>query len=362
MKKFFYTAAVFTMAALGLSSCGHHEEMHHEEATYLVSSPLLTDTVITKDYVSQIHAYRNIELRALEKGYLRDINVDEGQFVKKGQVMFQILPNIYEAEYQSAKAEAEVAEIEYKNTKMLADQNVVSQNELAMSKAKLNKAIAEVTLAETHLGFTTIKAPFDGIMDHLLVREGSMLDEGEELTSLSDNSKMWVYFNLPEAEYLDYMQNAKDPHNQKVQLKLANNSMFDQIGSIETIEGEFDHATGNIQFRATFPNPTRLLRHGETGSVILSVPYNNATLIPQKATFAVLEKRYIFVVGEDNKVEQREIFVDGELPNLFIVREGVHAGEKILIDGIRMVHNGEEIKTRFQEPKALFKELDLFTE
>jgi membrane fusion protein (multidrug efflux system) len=362
MKKIFFSAAASGLLLIGLNGCAHHEESHHEEATYLISSPLLTDTVISKDYVSQIHAYRNIDIRALEKGYLQDIKVDEGQFVQKGQLMFQILPNIYEAEYQSAKAEAEVAEIEYKNTKMLAEQNVVSQNELAMSKAKYNKALAEMTLAETHLGFTTIRAPFDGIMDHLHVREGSMLEEGEELTSLSDNSKMWVYFNLPEAEYLEYMQNADHPKNQKVQLKLANNTMFAHEGTIETIEGEFDHATGNIQFRATFPNPSKLLRHGETGSVILNVPYTNALLIPQKATFAVLEKRYIFVVGEDHKVEQREIFVDGELPNLFIVKDGLKENEKILIDGIRMVHNGDVIHTRYQSPQDLFKELDLFTE
>lgn len=119
--------------------------------------------------------------------------------------MFQISPNVYKAELQKATAEEHTAEIELSNTQLLADSNVVSSKELALAKANVEKAKAEVSLARTHLGFTDIRAPFDGIMDHLEARQGSLLDEGELLTTLSDNSKMWVYFNVPEAEYLDYI-------------------------------------------------------------------------------------------------------------------------------------------------------------
>ena len=121
--------------------------------------------------------------------------------------MFQILPSLYNAELQKAKAELNFANIEYKNTKLLADKNVVSENELALVEAKLKKAQAEVLLAETHLGFTDIRAPFDGIMDRFNAREGSLIEEGDLLTTLSDNSEMWVYFNVPEAEYLNYKMN-----------------------------------------------------------------------------------------------------------------------------------------------------------
>ena len=204
-----------------------------------------------------------------------------------------------------------------------------------MAKANFEKAKAEVMLAETHLGFTNIKAPFDGIMDHLHVREGSLLDEGELLTTLSDNSKMWVYFNVPEAEYLDYITNVDRNSKQEVGLLMANNKRFNHTGVVETIEGEFSHETGNIAFRATFDNPERILRHGETGSIIMQVPYTNALIIPQKATFEVLDKKYVFVVDQNNVVRQREITVSAELPHLFVVDKGLTEKDKILLEGIR---------------------------
>ena len=314
------------------------------------------DTLITKDYVCQIRSLKHIKLRALEKGYLQKIFVDEGQFVKKGQLMFKIMPNVYEAEFKKAKAEANLAKIEYKNTKLLADSNIVSTNELAMSKAKYEKANAEAIIAQTHLGFTNIKAPFDGIMDHLHVREGSLIDEGELLTTLSDNSKMWVYFNVPEAEYLDYMD------KKEVSLLLANNHEFDHKGIVETIEGEFNNETGNIAFRATFPNPNKILRNGETGSILMKTPYKDALIIPQKTTFEILDKKFVFVLDEKNEIHQREITISGELPHLFIIKEGISKNDKILLEGLRQVKQGQKIDYEFVKPNKAITNLELYAE
>ena len=137
-------------------------------------------------------------MKALEKGYLQNVYVDEGKMVRKGQLLFQIMPLIYQAEMKKAQAEVEFVEIEYINTKKLADSNIVSSSELALAKAHLDKAKAELSLAQVHLGFTQINAPFDGIVGRFHVRLGSLIEEGELLTTLSDNSKMWVYFNVPE--------------------------------------------------------------------------------------------------------------------------------------------------------------------
>lgn len=360
MKKSFIFMSVIVFILF--TSCHSEKAEKKERIEFLVTNPIKKDTAITKDYVSQIHSFRHIEIRALEKGYLNHISVDEGQQVKKGQSMFQIMPNVYEAELERAKAEAMAAEIEYKNTQLLADGNVVSENELALAKANYAKAKAEVTLAETHLGFTKIKAPFDGIMDHLHVREGSLLDEGELLTTLSDNSKMWVYFNVPEAEYLDYITSAEKGNKKEVELLMANNKLFSNKGIVETIEGEFNHETGNIAFRATFPNPDGILRHGETGSVLMKVPYKNATIIPQKATFEILDKTYVYVISNEGKVTQREITVGAELPHLFILNDGLTENDTILLEGIRVVRNNETIHTKFLEPNKVLSELDLYAE
>jgi membrane fusion protein (multidrug efflux system) len=173
---------------------------------------------------------------------------------------------------------------------------------LSLAKAHLEKANAEVLMAQTHLDFTDIRAPFSGIMDHLHVREGSLLDEGEILTTLSDNSQMWVYFNVPESEYLNYITDPNKKSRQSLNLLMANNQVFENEGVVETIEGEFNSETGNIAFRANFKNEKGILRHGETGSILMKTPFKAALIIPQKATFEVLDKRYVFVVDSGNRV------------------------------------------------------------
>ncbi|MPR35789.1 efflux RND transporter periplasmic adaptor subunit [Salmonirosea aquatica] len=338
------------------------EEKKEEETEFLITSPVVKDTLITKEYVCQIHAISHIELRALEKGYLQKIYVDEGQHIKQGQLMFQIMPMLYQAEQQKAKAEANFAEIEYNNTKSLADSNIVSKNELAMAKAKLEKAKAELSLANVHLGFTEIRAPFSGIMDHFQVRLGSLVDEGELLTTMSDNSKMWVYFNVPEAEYLDYKSSASQDNMKQVNLLMANNQKFPYTGKVETIEADFNNETGNIAFRATFPNPNGLLRHGETGNVLVTVPYTNALLIPQKATFEVLEKKYVYVVDKDNTIKSREITISAELPHIFVVQSGLNKDDKILLEGLRLVHENEKIHPKFVQPTKMLSQLELYAE
>lgn len=350
------------LVLLILASCQTKKEEKQEVVNFLVTNPIKKDTSLTKDYVSQIHSIRHIEIRALERGYLKQIFVDEGQHVKKGQAMFQIMPNIYQAELQKAKAESKAAQIELANTKLLADGNVVSANELALASANYQKANAEVSLAQTHLGFTKISAPFDGIMDHLEAREGSLLDEGELLTKLSDNSKMWVYFNVPEAEYLDYIMSSAKDTKKEVGLLMANNKLFNQKGIVETIEGEFNNETGNIAFRATFPNPDGILRHGETGSVLMNIPFKQVVIIPQKATFEILDKTYVFVIGKNNVAKQTEITIGAELPHLYIVSKGLTEKDTILLEGIRMVKNNEEIHTKFLDPNKVLSELDLYAE
>lgn len=351
------------LPVIGFVAC--HSEEHHEEkenSSYLVTSPIQKDTVVTKEYVSQIKSIRHIEIRSQEKGYLQEILVDEGQSVKKGTLMFRIMPNLYNAELSIVESEAEIARIEYMNTKALADSNIVSNNELLMAKAKLDKANAQVTLAKVHVGFTEIRAPFDGIVDMFQVKLGSLVDEGDLLTNLADNSVMWVYFNVPEAEYLDLETKFSKSSAINVNLKMANNKLFDYPGSLETIEADFNNETGNIAYRATFENPKGLLRHGETGSILMNVPYQNAILIPQKCTFEILDKKFVYVLSEDNSVHAREIVVGAELEDLFMITSGLKTTDKILLEGLRKIHEDDVIEYTFEEPTKVIENLKLYTE
>lgn len=350
--------SIICLAALAIASCKQAEHKKEEATKFIVTSPQQKDTVIYQEYVSQIRSIQHIELRTLEKGYLQKIYVDEGQAVKKGQLLFQIMPIVYQAEAQKAQAELTTAAVEYQNTKLLADSNIVSKNELALGRARLERARAELNLSKAHLSFTQIRAPFDGIIGKFNdVRLGSLLDEGELLTTLSDNNKVWVYFNVQETEYLNFatQQTADKPVN--VKLQMANNALFDKEGVIETIEADFNNETGNIAFRATFANPNRILRHGETGNILMPTALKNALLIPQKATFEILDRKYVYVVNKDNKVVAREITIQQELPHIYVVTEGLKPTDKILVEGIRKVKNGDQIHYEEQPFNAIIEEM-----
>lgn len=344
--------------------CKSQEQEAPEEAVkYTVTSPILLDTSFTQDYVAQIQSVKNIEIRAQEKGYLQSINVDEGQYVHAGQVLFKIMPTMYEAELLKATAEAREAELELQNAKTLSDKDIVSKSESAIAQAKLDMANAEVKLAQLHLSLTEIKAPFDGVIDRIPLKLGSLIDEGELLTTLSDNKSVYAYFNVPESEYLNYKtQPDAGKGQQTVSLMLANNQLHKYKGVIETVEGQFDNETGNIAFRAKFPNPDMLLKHGETGKVLMTVPLKQALVIPQKATYELQDKIYVFVVDKNNQVSSRNIIIKYKLPNLYILESGLEQDDKIVLEGLQNVRDDDKIEYKYVAPKDIIYNLQLIKE
>lgn len=404
------TVASLCLVHTGCGTSEADEEHHAEHHRIVVTSPVKKDVTLIQQYVCQIHSRRHIEVCALEGGYLESIPVQEGQNVKQGELMFKIVPTLYEAKLNAEIAEAQREQIEYENTKRLFEQNVVSQQELAIVQARLAKAQAQVQLARAELNFTEIKAPFEGIIDRLLNQQGSLIAEGDVLTTLSDNSVMWVYFNVPESRYLEYKaeldqeqadndddsyaddddaddddedddeddddedddeddddeddddedHHATVVHSKKelqVELILANGNKFPYPGKIGAIEADFNNETGNIAFRADFPNPGGLLRHGQTGTIRISHVAKNAIVIPQRATYEILARRYVFVVGEDGIAHQRDIVVESELDDIYLVKEGLTVNDKIVFEGVRQVHDGEKIEYEYLSPKTVFDSL-----
>ncbi len=324
----------------------------------VVTSPLAKDVVVTQQYVGVIRAQRQIEVCALSAGYIENIPVKEGQAVKKGDVLFKVTPTLFKARLDAELAEVQIAQLEFTNAKKLLDQKVVSVNEVKLSEAKLAKAQAKANLAEAELAFTTIKAPFDGLLGRFEKREGSAVKQEDILTTLSDNSVMWVYFHVPEARYLEFM--ARQGKGQdgsrlelvdsRIELILADGSTFaHDAGNVLKVLGSFNTGTGNINFRADFPNPDRLLRHGQTGVVLLRRTVKNATVIPQRATFEVLDRRYVYVVGKDDVVHQREIAVEHELDDVFVIKKGLDVNDRIVLEGLHRVRDGEKVEYEFRK-------------
>jgi len=355
MNKFLVPFSLYILWSF--SACQSNQEHKSEAGKFTITSPLLMDTSFVKEYVAEIQSLQNIEIHAKVKGYIESIHVDEGQTIKAGQVICKIRPKEYEAELLKAKSDVRTAELEMQNIKKLTEKNIISQTELDVAIAKLDQAKAAQGLAELYVSYTKVKAPFSGTIDRLKFKVGSLIDEGTLLTSLSNNKEVYAYFNLSEIEYLDFK--SKEGGNSPATLMLANNKAHKYPGVVEAIAGEFDKNTGSIAFRAKFSNPDFLLKHGETGKVLLTSDLKNVLVIPQKATFEIQDKIYVYVINENNSLSARNISIKQRLSNIYILDGGINANDKILLEGIQNVKEDDKIETKFIPAKEVLANLQL---
>jgi membrane fusion protein (multidrug efflux system) len=352
------STAIILLLYIFISACSSKtKEAENTPQTFQVAHPIVLDTSYTKEYVAEIQSIQNVEIRARVKGFIEKICVDEGKPVKAGQILFTLSSREFRedllkanAQLKSAVAELKGAEVEIKNSQLLADNNIIGKSELDMLKAKkeaiqarIEEANSNIALAKLNLSFTEIKAPFTGVINRIPNKTGSLVDEGTLLTTISNNKEVYAYFNVSENDYLNYAATKGEPKSKEVTLLLANGTLYNHTGKIETAESEFDKSTGNIAFRARFPNPENLLKHEASGKVLVKTDIKNAMLIPQKSTFEVQENIYVFAVDEKNKVQQRKINPIARLPHLYVIEQTLTANDKIIYEGIQKVKDGDVI-------------------
>jgi membrane fusion protein (multidrug efflux system) len=356
-----------------LASCSEtkYKEAYHE--TFSVTEVMALDTITYMDYTAEITAVQNVEIRARVSGYLEKVHIDEGQLVKKGQVLFSINDLVYTEELNKAKAQCKNAlaelnavQIELKNTKTLSEKKMISQTELELSmnrvesaQAKVEEAQANVASAYLRVSNAIIKAPFDGAVNRIPHKIGSLIEEGTLLTSISQNDEVFAYFNVSEKEYLNYASaiHSYTGKANTVTLILANGREHVVKGQIETMEGEIDRKTGNIAFRARFKNKDGLLKHGASGKIRLTNTYNDALVIPQKATFEIQDKMYVYVLDKDNTVKAQRVTSIGRIPHLYIIGSGLTTSDKIVCEGIQNMKDGLEINPEFISMKKILQQL-----
>jgi membrane fusion protein (multidrug efflux system) len=352
-----------------LTACSTENNPAKTEKTiesHKISTPLIKDAHYSHEYVTDIHSVKYVEVRSRVKGYLEHSYVDEGQNVKKGQLLFALNSAEFEKELQKAKAayksaiaNLKAAEVDLGNVRHLVEKNIVAKTELAVSEAKAAALKADVEEANAHqeqialqLNFTQIKAPYSGVINRIPQKVGSLITEGDILTSISDNHEVFAYFNLSETDYLNYIN--KGEPVESVNLLLANNTLYSEQGKIETVESEFDKSTGNIAFRARFANPDNLLKHGSNAKVVINKKLKNALHIAQKSTFEIQDKLYVFVVKPDGTVKQQNIIPKLHLKDFYIVESGLSAQDKIVFEGVEAMKDGTKIET---VPVDLAKEI-----
>ena len=345
-------------AILFASSCTKSKE---EKTTENKQYPVLTvqqkDTLISNQFVADIQAKKNIEIHTRIPGLLQSIFVNEGQQVKNGQVLFKISDAELRMELlkasallQQAEADLKMASVEVKQLQILFDKKVIADNELELSKAKRAAAQAKVAHAQAEkatvqqkIEFTSIKSPFDGVIDRIPLKEGSMVPEGTLLTTVSNLSEVYAYFSLPENLYFELLSNDKIGKQQKIELILPNGETHDFKGSLLTAEGEIDKATGSIQYKVAFKNPNNLIKHGTSGKLVISEEEKNTLIIPQKSTFSIQDKTYVFVVDKSNKVSMKSIEIAATLTDSYLVKSGVNPGDVIVFEGTQSLRDGDVI-------------------
>lgn len=342
---------------------GGQQQAGDQPKTYKVIAIQPQSTTMYKDYPTTLQGQQTVEIRPKISGYIEEILVDEGAHVTKGQVLFRIFANDIQASVRSAEATVKVAEadvasakINLEKTKPLVTKDIISKFELESvessvlaKEAQLAQAKAMLANSKANLQYTVITSPTTGIIGNFPYRVGSLVSSSVEppLTSVSNTTKMYAYFAMNEKEFLALTNDLSGKNFQEklnampdVELILADNSIYKQTGRIETASGLVDQQTGAINIRATFPNTEGTLRSGGSGLVRIPKHIDSAILIPQKATYELQGKHFVYVVGADNKIKNTEIEVlVGNLKDSYVVSGGLNAGDKIVVEGIASLRN-----------------------
>lgn len=368
MMKKNYILTSMAIILLGLSSCkdSSQQQMAQEPMPFSVQSAEKTNVTIYNEYAANIEGEQNIEIRPKVDGFVDKIYIDEGSQVKKGQLLFKLSAktlnqqvNVAKANIEVAKAQVVSAQVEVDKITPLVNKNIISpiqlksaESNLNAAKAQLNAAKASYLNAKENLSYTIITSPVNGIIGSLPYKVGSLVGrtETQPLTTVSNISNVYAYFTLNEKQLLQFNRQLngcsvedKIKELPEVELILADGSLYNHKGKIETINGMVNPRTGSVSYRAIFPNPSNLLRSGLSGTIKFPTTINDAIIIPQQSTFELQGKKFVYLVDKENTVKSKEIQISKSVDNNFIVLDGINEGQQYVCNGILKLREGMKI-------------------
>lgn len=366
-----YTSALLLICFIGLDACKSPAPAGGE-APAITEYPVFTvsrhSTTLFKDYPATIQGQQNIEIRPKIDGYIDAIYVDEGASVKKGQLLFRISAPQYEQEVRTAQADIKIAQANVSAAKMqvekvrpLVEKDIISKYELQSAEftlearqATLAQAQARLANARISIGYTQVTSPVNGVVGTIPYRLGSLVSSNttQPLTTVANIGNIFAYFSVNEKESLAFARNTKSTtipgrlaQLPPVTLVLSDGTEYAQKGRVETASGLVVTQTGSISMRATFPNAGSLIQSGSTGKVRIPQTIDSALLLPQKATYELQGKRFVYLVGANGKVTSTEIKVPEENDGqFFVVLEGLKAGDQVVLEGIDGLRDGTQVK------------------
>ncbi|WP_165731357.1 efflux RND transporter periplasmic adaptor subunit [Polaribacter sp. 20A6] len=341
---------------LVVASCTNKEQPAAAAQGPAPSFPVVTmqpKTVTSfNEYPTSLEGVVNSAVRAKVSGYIQKVMVDEGQKVRKGQVLFRLETQSLSQDAGAAKARINVAQVEVNKLVPLVEKNIISSVQLETAKANLAQAKANYSSVSASIAYGTIRSQVDGYVGAINYREGALVSPADPtpLTTVSDISKVYAFFSLNESEYLDFLQNAEGKNLEEklanyaeINLVLANGSTYAEKGKIETSTGQVNKNTGTVSLRAVFNNPNQLLTNGNSGKIQIPTVFENAIVVPQQATYEQQGNIMLFKVGEGNKAETSIIKVKAAVGNLYVVESGINLKDKIVVSGVGKLRSGTVI-------------------
>lgn len=371
----FRQIALFAVGVSLLAACGNSQSgMKLGDSEYAVLALNSSSSNQTTSYPATIRGTQDIEVRPQVSGFIVKLCVDEGATVRKGQPLFEIDPTQYKATVNQAKAAVAMAKanvntlkLTEKNKKELFDKAIISSfeyqtavNQLLSAEATLAQAEASLVSANQNLSFCTVISPSNGVVGTFPYRVGSLVSPSvaEPLTTVSEIGDVYVYFSMTEKELLQLTKAGGTLKEQldkmpAVQLQLADGTMLAETGKIDAVSGVIDQSTGSVSMRAVFPNNQNILRSGGTGNVVFPYSMDNIIMIPQSATVEIQDKKFVYVLQPDNTIKNVEIQIsslnDGKS---YLVTKGLKSGDKIVVEGVQSLRDGQEIKPITQAEQA----------
>ena len=347
------------MLSAVLVSCGGGGRPSFGDNEFPVVAVGTSSADMQRTYPGNIKGVQDVEIRPKTSGFLTQINVKEGQTVTAGQVLFVIDNETYQAQVRQAQAnvnamqqQVNTSQLTYENAQQLYKAKVIgdyelqtSQNSYETAKAQLAQAQASLASAKESLSFCYVKSPAAGVVGTLPFKRGALVSASDVLTTVSNNSSMEVYFSVTEKDALEMSKTGEGLSSiPSVKLQLADGSLYAHEGKVVKMSGVIDQATGSVQLIAAFPNNERLLKSGGAGTVIIPRQSNNAIIIPQSCVMEVQNKKFVYLLGKENKVNYTEIKVDPQNDGKnYVVTDGLKVGDKYVTNGITKLNDQMEI-------------------
>ena len=361
---------IILMAAIAtvIASCGSKSggKPNFADNEYAVRTVTTEGTELQTTYPATIKGIQDVQIRPKVSGFITKVCVQEGQSVSAGQLLFVIDNETYQAQLRQAKAavntsqaQLATAKLTYENAKKLHEANVIGQYELQTAEnsyntvqAQLAQAKAGLASAEEMLSYCYVKSPASGVVGSLPFKVGALVSasSAEPLTTVTDINTIEVYFSVTEKDMLTMTKNdggvgAALAAFPAVKLQLADGSLYSEPGKVVKASGVIDAATGSVSLIARFANPRHELRSGGAGQIVIPNVSSNAIIIPQTATSEVQNKKFVYIVGKDNKVKYSEIKVNPQDDGInYIVTDGLKPGDRYVSKGITSLTDGMEIR------------------